>query len=149
MKKNTKELELVKTIILNGKIAMCFTGDDQDTAIGILTVSKQKRFDGSYTEISIGYPFVQRLENEIGWAYKRADVTYIISDESITDPEKTLAEFIKFVSGDPSVSRYHKYSDLTGYLWTEEKFKVGGHDLLQVLNTNHGKFIHIEIDLYH
>lgn len=24
---------------------------------------------------------------------------------------------------------YHQYSDLTGYLWTDERFKAGGHDL--------------------
>lgn len=26
---------------------------------------------------------------------------------------------------------YHAYSDLTGYLWTTEKLKVGGHDVLE------------------
>lgn len=36
----------------------------------------------------------------------------------------------------------------TGYLWTEEEFKCGGHDLLKILEGNMGKYIHIEIELY-
>ena len=43
---------------------------------------------------------------------------------------------------------YHRYSDYTGYLWTEEEFKCGGHDLLKILERNMGKYIHIEIELY-
>lgn len=43
---------------------------------------------------------------------------------------------------------YHRYSDYTGYLWTEEEFKCGGHDLLKILEGNMGKYIHIEIELY-
>ncbi len=30
----------------------------------------------------------------------------------------------------------HQYSDLTGYLWTNEKLEVGGHDLLEELRTS-------------
>lgn len=31
---------------------------------------------------------------------------------------------------------YHCYSDLTGYLWTNEKIKVDGHDLYEELRTH-------------
>lgn len=146
MKKET--LKLVKTIVLNGKIDHCLTGDEQEQATGIKTVSKQKRFNGEMVEVEMGFAFTQRLEEEIGWAYKNADVTYMISDKPIKNPEKAMSDYIKFISGAPRVSRHHSYSDLTGYLWTSEDFKIGGHDMLNVLNANFGKYIHIEIDLY-
>lgn len=36
-------------------------------------------------------------------------------------------------------------SEITGYLWTDEEIKVGGHDLLRELKSYEGKFIHLEI----
>ncbi len=37
------------------------------------------------------------------------------------------------------------YSETTGYLWTTEELKVGGHDLLQELYSFRGKYLHMEI----
>jgi hypothetical protein len=34
---------------------------------------------------------------------------------------------------------YHRYSDYTGYLWTEEDFIVGGHDIPGILKNFHDK----------
>jgi hypothetical protein len=42
----------------------------------------------------------------------------------------------------------HAYSDITGYLWTNEDLIVGGHDLLNELRSYKGKFAVIEIT-YH
>jgi hypothetical protein len=37
----------------------------------------------------------------------------------------------------------HHYSDITGYLWTDEE--VGGHDLIEELRSRLGSFCHLEI----
>lgn len=69
--------------------------------------------------------------NPIPFDMDHIDETKIVSMEGITESEY-----------------YHRYSDYTGYLWTEEEFKCGGHDLLKILERNMGKYIHIEIELY-
>jgi hypothetical protein len=37
------------------------------------------------------------------------------------------------------------YSEITGYLWTDEDIMVGGHDLLSELKSYDGKFLYLEI----
>src|SRR5437868_3327415 len=37
------------------------------------------------------------------------------------------------------------YSEITGYLWTDENLMVGGHDLLDELRSHKGSFVHLEI----
>jgi hypothetical protein len=39
----------------------------------------------------------------------------------------------------------HRYSEITGYLWTDEEIMVGGHDLIEELHDHLGKFCHLEI----
>jgi hypothetical protein len=40
------------------------------------------------------------------------------------------------------------YSDMTGYLWTDEDLMVGGHDLLAELTSHTGKYLVLEVGLY-
>jgi len=75
-------------------------------------------------------------------------VFFLVSSKEIKNPQKALTEYILNVSGAPKVYRDHSYSDLTGYLWITEEFKIGGHDFLKILNSNFGKYIHIEIDFF-
>ncbi len=39
----------------------------------------------------------------------------------------------------------HRYSDITGYLWTDEEIDVGGHDLLAELGAQAGRYCLLEI----
>jgi len=39
----------------------------------------------------------------------------------------------------------HAYSEITGYLWTDEEIKVGGHDLLAELQAQAGRYCLLEI----
>lgn len=77
------------------------------------------------------YASIQMLTGDTPIDMDHIDETKIVSMEGITESEY-----------------YHRYSDYTGYLWTEEEFKCGGHDLLKILEGNMGKYIHIEIELY-
>ena len=38
------------------------------------------------------------------------------------------------------------YSEITGYLWTTEELEVGGHDVLEELKSQIGKWLRLEIE---
>lgn len=63
--------------------------------------------------------------------------------------EATLEQFeenlIRRISGALEVDYGDAYSDITGYLWTDEDLVVGGHDLLEELRTHVGRFCHLEM----
>lgn len=40
---------------------------------------------------------------------------------------------------------HQRYSDITGYLWTDEDIRVGGHDLLEELKSQAGRYCLLEI----
>lgn len=42
---------------------------------------------------------------------------------------------------------YGSYSEYTGHLWTNEDFKVGGHDMLQIMRSNIGKWCYLEVEV--
>ena len=45
---------------------------------------------------------------------------------------------VKTAMGVVRIDFYHSYSDLTGYLWTNEKIEIAGHDVLgEIANTYH------------
>lgn len=39
-----------------------------------------------------------------------------------------------------------EYSEITGYLWTDENFKVGGHDMIERLRSHIGKYLLLEAE---
>ncbi|MNJ80064.1 hypothetical protein D3C77_783070 [compost metagenome] len=41
-----------------------------------------------------------------------------------------------------------RYSELTGYLWTDEYLKVGGHDIIEELRSYVGKWLILEIEVH-
>jgi hypothetical protein len=71
-------------------------------------------------------------------------VRYYTSDVAVP-ADKVVEVFLRSLYGDSEIEYGMAYSDLTGYLWTDEKLVVGGHDLIAELTTNLGKFLHMEI----
>ena len=72
-------------------------------------------------------------------------VRYFIVDKEVSKQE--LEEnLVKQVMGIGDASYCMRYSDITGYLWTDEDLVVGGHDLMAELRGNIGKFLHMEIE---
>src|SRR4051794_28121325 len=67
----------------------------------------------------------------------------------ITDTEQSEAELdeklIRRMSGDAEADYGDAYSEYTGYLWTDEELKVGGHDLLEELRSNKGKYLFMKV----
>lgn len=74
-------------------------------------------------------------------------VSYYVSNKPITNDEHIKALFCPIVSDEHDDIEFgHAYSEITGYLWTDESLVVGGHDLLREINSHTGKFIHLEIE---
>src|SRR5688572_4497521 len=101
----------------------------------------------NYETLFIGYssePFSQRMKGIC--AGKFVTVKYWI-DERELDLEDLKEETMKSICGAADCKYCHTYSELTGYLWTEDGTKVGGHDLLAELISNVGKYLYMEIKL--
>lgn len=138
----------MEKIVLNGKIADIEMIDDNDYCIGIKNIREIKTFSGKdYVDESGGFPMSFEMENRIGWRDKYANIHFYTSNSPI-DPETVEEEYIKEVMGLAETEYKHHYSGYTGYLSTTEEFKVGGHDILEILRSNYGEYIHMEIELF-
>jgi hypothetical protein len=78
---------------------------------------------------------------------KQVSVRYWITDEKVTRKEAQEA-FLKTLLGAADVEWWARYSEITGYLWTDEELKIGGHDLLEELKSHLGKWLILEIDVH-
>lgn len=90
-------------------------------------------------------PFIEKIQNDIDG--KQVSLRYFISDTEKSKDE-LLENLIKQISGDSEAEYNSRYSDLTGYLWTDQNLKIGGHDVLAEISSYEGKFIHLEIDVH-
>ena len=86
------------------------------------------------------------LAEELSWmSGKNVSVRYWVSDKQGTK-EEINEDSMKAIMGLANTKFGARYSELTGYLWTDEKIRVGGHDLLLELNGFVGKWLILEID---
>ena len=76
---------------------------------------------------------------------KPITVRYWISDTQLTK-EQAQEETVHRLCGKGAADYYHRYSELTGYLWTTANLKVGGHDLLAELMSHVGRWLILEIE---
>jgi hypothetical protein len=111
---------------------------------GIITTKEDKN---EYDAIYVGEddePFVQMWEESFH-TKQQVTVRYWISDSELTREELKENQLLA-ISGAVYADYGARYSELTGYLWTDEKLNVGGHDLLDELESNKGKFLYMEVD---
>lgn len=86
------------------------------------------------------------LPRVLSWIQsKPITVRYWISDTQLTK-EQAQEKTIHMLCGKGGADYYHYYSELTGYLWTTENLKVGGHDLLAELRSHVGRWLILEIE---
>ena len=84
------------------------------------------------------------------WAYERVprdepvSVRYWLTDREVT-LEEAQREAVEQILGKTDIDWGAHYSELTGYLWTDEEFKVGGHDMIERLRSALGKYLHLEV----
>lgn len=136
---------MAKMHIFNGQIVTCDHGDD--SGVGIATITMQKTINGDTIQNQTpGIALAKWADDTI--YNKQVSIRYLISAEPITDPSEMMSEYIMVVMGKSSAHFYGSYSDYTGHLWTNEKFVVGGHDVIKELNSAFGKYIHMEIEVH-
>lgn len=99
--------------------------------------------DHTFITIDDANPLAKTIEEHIHSYGSYLSVRYVISDEEIKGDINEAVLKIIFGVGDAD---YHaRYSEETGYLWTDEKLNVGGHDLLNQLIGSIGKYLVMEI----
>lgn len=114
---------------------LCYTTNgEEDRLLGILPTIGNERY--------IVVAFAK--EYQYNFKRKQVSVRYFVCDKPtpIQDLEENL---VKSVLGIANVKYGMNYSDYTGYLWTDEEFNVGGHNLLSELKTNIGKYLYMEV----
>lgn len=89
-------------------------------------------------------PLAKRLDRI---HYRYVSVCYWITEVAMTRSQ-VLEAHIKTVLGQAEARYSAVYSDVTGYLWTDQDLKIGGHDLLQELTSHVGKFVTLEIVIH-
>jgi hypothetical protein len=90
------------------------------------------------------YPLADRIEEGMDELGRYLSVRYWTgkAEKSRDDLEHDLILW-QIGEGDADVG--HHYSDVTGYLWTDEAIRVGGHDLIEELHGHVGEWLHLEI----
>ena len=142
------ELELYDTIVLNGIIENVETHDENYNTVGVVVKQKVKRLNGEYLETIVdSFAFTKEMEDKCGWRDSYASIQMLTGSEPIDIDHIDETKIVSML-GEVDSKYYHAYSDYTGYLWTEEDFKCGGHDIPQILRSHMGEYVHMEIELY-
>lgn len=97
-------------------------------------------------------PLARLVYEATGYGSHKVTVSYHITDEPRTEQELMLMTITKLAgvsySGDSQIEYGHAYSEITGYLWTTEDLKVGGHDLIAELRSYLGKWCHFMVKVH-
>ena len=74
-------------------------------------------------------------------------VNYWVCDEQCS-PNEAQEAFLKKVMGATDGRFSINWSEITGYLWTDEELNVGGHDLAQEIRSNIRKWLILEVTVH-
>lgn len=82
-------------------------------------------------------------------SHTHVSVRYAISPTGIWPEtlDEVAADELSLLEGKAYSDYGAQYSDLTGYLWTDEDAKVGGHDLIAILNQHVGEYLWMEVEI--
>lgn len=92
-------------------------------------------------------PLAEIFEDDLNLLGRFITVRYHISDERWT-LEELEENAIKVLAGAADARYQDHYSDITGYLWTDDELNVGGHNLHQELCSHAGKYLYMVVDFY-
>lgn len=90
-------------------------------------------------------PLAEVLQDNI--AHQTVTARYWITDKPATK-EEAQENFVKEIMGATDCDFGSHYSELTGYLWTDEEIKIGGHDLMRELRSHVGKWLILEVEIH-
>ena len=78
---------------------------------------------------------------------KCVTVSYYTCNEKCTLDE-ARSSWLQTLQGGVETNVGARYSDITGYLWTDEEINVGGHDLIGELYSYVGKYLILLIKIH-
>ena len=76
---------------------------------------------------------------------KKATVRYWLTHKQCSKDEASEA-FTNTLLGLCDIRINSRYSEYTGYLWTDEDLNIGGHNLLEELKSSAGKWLILEVE---
>lgn len=120
-----------KTYTYEGWLALHHSGDSSD----LLYIT------------SVKYPLAEEIKNLLGWRKTQVSVRYIVSNKALSENERLDVEILQSIGEGKAEFGAH-YNELTGYLYTDEEFKIGGHDLIVELKSSIGKWLWLEIQIH-
>ncbi len=115
------------------------------TYTGLLTIHSWGEADDILFLSSLREPLAENLEYDI--ARKQVTARYWITNKE-TSKEEAQIQFLNKLMGLAECDFGSHYSEITGYLWTDEECKIGGHDLIAELRSHVGKWLILEIDIH-
>ena len=89
-------------------------------------------------------PLAETIGDDMDRHGRYLSVRYWTADEP-GDDEAMIEGAIREMLGEGDARYLARYSDVTGYLWTDEDLNVGGHDLLEELKSNAGRYCLLEV----
>ncbi len=63
-------------------------------------------------------------------------------------PEEIKRDALEQAIGKPETDWTAEYSEITGGLWTDQQFKVGGHDRIAILQSKVGRYLLLEVEVH-
>lgn len=121
----------MKKIVYRGKIVKyCNEGEDDLVALQ-----------------DADYPLAEDIADDIERHGRYLTARYYIHDSKEEISKDDLPEaFLKSIYGAANACYMARYSEITGYLWTDEEINIGGHSLLEELRSHFGKWLYLEIE---
>lgn len=90
-------------------------------------------------------PLAETIGDDLERHGRYASVRYWTADAPMGDEEIAEGAIRAMLGGEADAQYSPRYSDVTGYLWTDEDITVGGHDLLEELKSQAGRYCLLEI----
>lgn len=119
-------------------------------------ISNELWIDDHYDAVRVdGEPIARSVSDDMERFGHYLSVRYAITEQTMSIDD-ALMQVVDRLEGDGreinhggdttyKVDYEPHYSEITGYLWTDESLIVGGHDLLQELASYAGKYAVIEV----
>jgi hypothetical protein len=121
--------------VYNGILVSANNGEEDDL-LGLMREDSNHHWDTSI--------LAEEIKEDM-WNGNYLSVSYYISNQKMSEDE-LIESFLQTLYGEGDVKYGARYSEITGYLWTDEDLNVGGHDLLEELKSNIGKWLYMEIE---
>lgn len=109
---------------------------------------REDNYGENYEAVFIGdmeEPIAETFEED--FAGKQVSVRYWTSKVEKTK-EELIEGLLRNLMGMVDAEYGDRYSDITGYLWTDEEINIGGHNLLEEIRSYVGQYIYLEVEIH-